>query len=389
MTQTRPEDHGVQLPLDEGVPTVAPGTGVIKLTSVTKEFPTKNGLFKAVDDIDLVTTPGEFLTLLGPSGCGKTTTLRMVAGFETPTHGTITLDGADMVRLTPDKRPMSMVFQSYALFPHLTVRQNVGYGPKLQKLSASEIAQRVDEALASMGLTAMADRAPAQMSGGQQQRVALARAMVMRPKVLLFDEPLSNLDAKLRVQMRTEIRRLQQAMGITALYVTHDQDEAMALSDRIVVMNAGKIDQVGRPEEIYRRPTSVFVADFIGQANFLKAKVASVAEGEATVHVLGTDRTLPAAAGVDTVGEHVVLVRPESVLVTKAEREEGVTGNHGRIENTVFYGSNVEYDIDTEDGRMIAVVADPDESELMPPGTEVLVDFPRDRGWLLEKSPLP
>ncbi len=361
-------------------------SGEVALRSVTKQFPTKAGTFTAVDSIDLVTTPGEFVTLLGPSGCGKTTTLRMVAGFETPTSGTITLDGADMVRLTPDKRPMSMVFQSYALFPHLTVRQNVEYGPKLQRLGSSEIATRVAEALESMGLTRLADRAPAQMSGGQQQRVALARAMVMRPKVLLFDEPLSNLDAKLRVQMRTEIRRLQQEMGITALYVTHDQDEAMALSDRIVVMSDGRIEQMGRPEEIYRRPASVFVADFIGQANFLKATVTSHGDGEATVQVLGTARTLPAADGARDATEHVVLVRPESVQVSPADSREGVVGDHGRILHAVFYGSTVEYDITTEAGRIIAVVSDPDPDQILAEGAEVTVDFPRDRGWLLGQA---
>ncbi len=382
------DDPVVAAPIDDSqVPEVAPGSGVVKLTDIWKQFPTRNGLFTAVRDVDLVTTPGEFLTLLGPSGCGKTTTLRMVAGFETPTRGSITLDGVDMLRLTPDKRPMSMVFQSYALFPHLNVYENVAYGPKLQKASASELKDRVGAALASMGLTEMADRAPNQLSGGQQQRVALARAMVMRPKVLLFDEPLSNLDAKLRVQMRTEIRRIQQAMGITALYVTHDQDEAMALSDRIVVMNKGRIDQIGRPEEIYRRPATKFVADFIGSSNFLSARVADVADGRARVTVLGSQRELPSSAGAATAADRVVLVRPESVTVRKAASQEGVVGDHGTIARAVFYGSNVEYLVTTEAGDIVAVVSDPDESDIHKVGDEVVVDFPQDRGWLLSNDP--
>ncbi len=315
----------------------------------------------------------------------------MVAGFEAPTSGQILLDGADMTRLTPDKRPMAMVFQSYALFPHLSVFDNVAYGLKLKKMSKDAIAEAVESALTSMDLVKLAGRAPNQLSGGQQQRVALARAMVMRPKVLLFDEPLSNLDAKLRVQMRTEIRSLQQRMGITALYVTHDQDEAMALSDRIVVMNKGRIEQVGTPDEIYRRPASVFVADFIGSANFLDPSSVTVAEGVGRVDVLGSQRELPAAPGAETAGSHVVLVRPESVQVRhapdaeeiEAAPTESVSGSHGRILRTVFYGSVVEYEIDTDAGTIIAEVADPDPNGILAEGELVEVDFPRSRGWLL------
>ena len=366
-------------------------SGQITLTSLVKEFTGRDGATRAVDDVDLVTEPGEFLTLLGPSGCGKTTTLRMIAGFETPTSGEILLDGADMTRLTPDKRPMSMVFQSYALFPHLSVFDNVAYGLKLKKMGKAEMTESVESALASMDLVKLANRAPNQLSGGQQQRVALARAMVMRPKVLLFDEPLSNLDAKLRVQMRTEIRSLQQRLGITALYVTHDQDEAMSLSDRIVVMNKGKIEQCGTPDDIYRRPATVFVADFIGQANFLDPASVSVVDDRARVEVLGSQRELPAAPGSANARSHVVLVRPESVRVKRlanagavdAAPGESVVGGRGRILRAVFYGSVVEYEIDTDAGTIIAEVADPDPSEIMVEGELVEVDFPRSRGWLL------
>ncbi|QIK71870.1 ABC transporter ATP-binding protein [Propioniciclava coleopterorum] len=362
-------------------------SGRIVLKDLVKEFQGRDGATRAVDGINLETEPGEFVTLLGPSGCGKTTTLRMVAGFETPTSGDILLDGADMTRLTPDKRPMSMVFQSYALFPHLSVRDNVAYGLKLQKMTKAAIDEAVDSALTSMDLVKLANRAPNQLSGGQQQRVALARAMVMRPKVLLFDEPLSNLDAKLRVQMRTEIRNLQQKLGITALYVTHDQDEAMSLSDRIVVMNKGRIEQIGTPDEIYRRPATVFVADFIGSANFLDPAGVTVLGDRARVDVLGSQRELNAAAGAAAASSHVVLVRPESVHLRRssvdAPEGELVTGSRGRVLRAVFYGSVVEYEIDTDAGTIIAVVSDPDPDGILAEDELVEVDFPRDRGWLL------
>lgn len=359
-------------------------TGVVELSGVTKAFPTAKGEFVAVDNISLATRPGEFLTLLGPSGCGKTTTLRMIAGFETPNVGNITLDGQDMIKLTPDKRPMSMVFQSYALFPHLSVFDNVAYGLKLSRIRKDLLQERVESALASMDLVALARRAPNQLSGGQQQRVALARAMVMRPKVLLFDEPLSNLDAKLRVQMRTEIRRLQQRLGITALYVTHDQDEAMSLSDRIVVMNRGRIEQIGTPDEIYRRPASVFVADFIGSANFLATDVTSFNGDRAKVSVLGQDREVGAAPGTSSRKDHLLLVRPESVSVTPIEDEtDEISGNNGRIISAVFYGSVIEYEVETDAGSIVAVISDPDEKDILRPGALVKVDFSADRGWLL------
>ncbi|MGO1414082.1 MAG: ABC transporter ATP-binding protein, partial [Microbacterium gubbeenense] len=248
----------------------------LTLRGLSKRYSADPSIPAAVESIDLDIEPGEFVTLLGPSGCGKTSTLRMIAGFETLTEGTIDLDGVDISGMPPNRRPMSMVFQSYALFPHLSVRDNVSYGLKLKKMSASRIAEDVDGILAIMNLSGLADRAPHQLSGGQQQRVALARALVMRPKVLLFDEPLSNLDAKLRVQMRHEIRLLQRRLGITSIFVTHDQDEAMTMSDRIVVMSKGCIEQVGAPSEVYRRPASMFVADFIGRANFLDAEVEAI-----------------------------------------------------------------------------------------------------------------
>jgi len=243
----------------------------VRLEHISKIYndPKTGKEFYAVKDTDLVMEPGSFVTLLGPSGCGKTTTLRMIAGFESPDEGEIYIGDEPINKLTPDKRDTAMVFQSYALLPHYNVFDNVAYGLKLRKVPADEIKQRVTRILKLVELEGMESRMTNQLSGGQQQRVALARALVIEPSVLLFDEPLSNLDAKLRVSMRTEIRKIQQEVGITAIYVTHDQSEAMALSDQIIVMSNGRVEQMGTPSEIYFNPKNEFIADFIGEANFL------------------------------------------------------------------------------------------------------------------------
>jgi iron(III) transport system ATP-binding protein len=358
----------------------------LTLRSLAKRYGSDPALPAAVEGVDLDIEPGEFVTLLGPSGCGKTTTLRMIAGFETPTGGAIELDGRDISSVPPNRRPMSMVFQSYALFPHLSVRDNVAYGLKLKKLPSSRIVEEVDSILAIMNLGGLADRAPHQLSGGQQQRVALARALVMRPKVLLFDEPLSNLDAKLRVQMRNEIRRLQQRLGITSIFVTHDQDEAMTMSDRIVVMSKGRIEQVAAPSEVYRRPSSMFVADFIGRANFLDAELETVhGDGTATVTVLGAGMRVPAHPALAAGDSVQLLVRPESVRLSAeaAEQSDALMGDVGRVLNAVFYGSTVEYEIETDSGNLIVSVADPIAAEVLTPQSEVHIQLRADRAWLL------
>ncbi len=376
---------------DTTIPAAAAGISDIDaarltLRGVSKRYSADPTVAAAVESIDLDIEPGEFVTLLGPSGCGKTSTLRMIAGFETLTEGAINLDGVDISATPPNRRPMSMVFQSYALFPHLSVRDNVSYGLKLKKISASRIAEDVDGILAIMNLSGLADRAPHQLSGGQQQRVALARALVMRPKVLLFDEPLSNLDAKLRVQMRHEIRLLQRRLGITSIFVTHDQDEAMTMSDRIVVMSKGRIEQVGAPSEVYRRPASMFVADFIGRANFLDAEVEAIhGDGTATAAVLGDSLRVPAHPDVVVGDTAQLLVRPESVHLSTgaAEKSERATGDVGRVLNTVFYGSTVEYEIETDSGNLIASVSDPVAADVLDLQSVAHVRVESDRAWLL------
>ena len=295
----------------------------IKLDGISKIYidPKTKKDFYAVDKVSLDIEPGSFVTLLGPSGCGKTTTLRMIAGFESPDEGGIWLGGEKIDALTPDKRDTAMVFQSYALLPHYNIFDNVAYGLKLRKLPKDEIKKKVTDILELVGLSGMEARMTNQLSGGQQQRVALARALVVEPGVLLFDEPLSNLDAKLRVSMRTEIRRIQQKAGITAVYVTHDQSEAMSISDKIIIMNAGKIAQMGTPHEIYYHPVSEFVADFIGDANFLKGRLVRHEGDVDVVEICGKEVKVDGTGDRIAVGaETTVVLRPESTVLC----DEGV-----------------------------------------------------------------
>ncbi len=275
--------------------------------------------FYAVKDVTLDIAPGTFVTLLGPSGCGKTTTLRMIAGFESPDAGEIYIGGEPVNALTPNKRDTAMVFQSYALFPHMNIFDNVAYGLKLRKVPKDEIHKKVLEMLKLVGLEGMENRYTNQLSGGQQQRVALARALIAEPGVLLFDEPLSNLDAKLRVYMRTEIRRIQQQFGITAIYVTHDQSEAMSISDNIIIMNKGVVAQMGSPREIYYNPADAFVADFIGEANFLKIRVEQVNENAVRVNYQGASFDVRKPEKQIKPGEErTVMLRPEGVRLSES-----------------------------------------------------------------------
>ncbi len=290
----------------------------VRLEHISKIYkdPKTGKDFYAVKDANLVIEPGSFVTLLGPSGCGKTTTLRMIAGFESPDEGEIYLGNEAINALTPNKRDTAMVFQSYALLPHYNIFDNVAYGLKLRKLDKATIKQKVTDILKLVGLEGMEARMTNQLSGGQQQRVALARALVLEPGVLLFDEPLSNLDAKLRVSMRTEIRRIQQQAGITAIYVTHDQSEAMALSDQIIIMQKGVVAQIGTPQEVYYHPTNEFVADFIGEANFLRGELINKAGDAGTVNVEGTPVSVVGVSGLEMHKDCTLVLRPESAVLS-------------------------------------------------------------------------
>ncbi|MDO4484691.1 MAG: ABC transporter ATP-binding protein [Clostridia bacterium] len=289
----------------------------VKLENISKIYkdPKTGKDFYAVNNVSLDIAPGSFITLLGPSGCGKTTTLRMIAGFESPDAGEIYLGGEAINQLPPNKRDTAMVFQSYALFPHYNVFDNVAYGLKLRKVPKDEIHERVTKILELVELSGMESRMTNQLSGGQQQRVALARALVVEPGVLLFDEPLSNLDAKLRVQMRTEIRRIQQKLGITAIYVTHDQSEAMSISDQIILMKSGVIAQMGTPMDIYYHPNSEFVADFIGECNFIKGTV-SANTADATEVQIGDSKVTVMSDKDAVIGEEAeIVLRPEAITL--------------------------------------------------------------------------
>ena len=313
----------------------------VRLDHISKIYqdPKTGKDFYAVKDTSLTIEPGSFVTLLGPSGCGKTTTLRMVAGFESPDEGEIYLGDEAINALTPNKRDTAMVFQSYALLPHYNVFDNVAYGLKLRKVPKDEIQQRVMRILDLVELTGMEGRMTNQLSGGQQQRVALARALVIEPSVLLFDEPLSNLDAKLRVSMRTEIRRIQQEVGITAIYVTHDQSEAMALSDNIIIMNKGVVAQMGSPQDIYYHPNSEFVADFIGEANFLQGTLERMDGSHAVLNVEGSSTRVPAKQGMTAGSSYTVVLRPESAVL----RDEG--GLPCQVTLSCFMGSYQNYHV--------------------------------------------
>ena len=319
----------------------------IVLQHISKSFVHRvKGHLKAVDDVELEVLPGELLTLLGPSGCGKTTTLRMVAGFEKPSQGRIWFGQEDVTDLMVNQRSLGFVFQNYALFPHLSIFENVAYGLRVKRMAEDQIRQAVGEVLGLVGLDNYEPQFPNQLSGGEQQRVALARAIVIRPRVLLFDEPLSNLDAKLRVRTRGEIRRLQKRLQITSIYVTHDQEEAMAISDRIAVMNRGRIIQIGTAEELYFQPHTEFVAKFIGKINALPARAeAAVSEG-LVLNILGHSYRVAAPdAGLRAGSELKAYVRPERVQLT-AQPQSG--DFQARISDRTFLGEKVDYRLEAE-----------------------------------------
>jgi len=358
----------------------------VRLINISKEFSDperEGGKVRAVRDFNLEIAEGEFVTLLGPSGCGKTTTLRIIAGFETPTKGEVWINGKNVNNDPPNKRDTSMVFQSYAIFPHMSVEQNVGFGLELKGRPKAEISREVRQIMEVMGIADLAHRRPDQLSGGQQQRVALARSIINKPSVLLFDEPLSNLDAKLREQMRVEIRRIQQTFKITSVYVTHDQVEAMTVSDRVVVMDKGCMMQVGTPFEIYSRPSNRFVADFIGKVNLLPVRF----EREDSERYLAQDargmrfEAMSAVPGLEPGQEALFMLRPESIYV---ESEESASSSgplrmilaHGIVDKAVYLGSTVEYEIDVSlDRPMLAVSHDPVNAGFWRPGDAVVLKY--------------
>jgi spermidine/putrescine transport system ATP-binding protein len=337
----------------------------------------------AVTEADFSIASGEFFSLLGPSGCGKTTTLRMIAGFESPTEGAIRLEGVDVSRVPPHKRNVNTVFQHYALFPHMSVWDNVAYGPRSRKLEKADVRERVDELLEVVRLTDFAERRPAQLSGGQQQRVALARALVNYPSALLLDEPLGALDLKLRHAMQFELKRIQREVGITFVYVTHDQEEALTMSDRIAVMNAGNVDQIGSPTDIYDRPATVFVANFIGQANLWAGRqTGRTNRGFVEVEVLGT--TLKARPGDTTIepgGHATLMVRPERVRVSVDAPTGDVATVAATVKDLTFQGPVVRLMLAApDDSTIIAHVGPEQDLPMLRPGDQVHV------GWAPESS---
>lgn len=356
-------------------------TSTLVIENLVKTFGRKNNV-QAVNGLNLEIHEGEFVIFLGPSGCGKTTTLRIIAGFESPTKGRILLDGKIINDVPPNQRPMAMVFQNYALFPHMSVFQNISYGLKVKKQPQDQIRENVEIVLQLMNLVGMEDRMPHQLSGGQQQRVALARALVMQPKVLLFDEPLSNLDAKLRIQMRSEIRRLQQRLGITTVYVTHDQAEAMSLADRIAVMHNGQIEQIGTPSEIYEQPATLFVADFIGKANFIESTVKGRSHDQITFDLFGKSQKVKVSERKFGINDPIyTIIRPESVRI---DHQKGDFS--GEVKQVMYLGSNVEYEIEIHSQIISVIIYDPQEGDKFEEGSQVFIEFPNQSLHILPRA---
>ncbi len=322
----------------------------IEITGLNKSFGQGAAAFQALRDIDLTIASGEFFTLLGPSGCGKTTLLRIIAGFEQPSDGTLRINGRDVTGLGPSKRPVNTVFQSYALFPHMSLADNIGFGLKMQSKPKAEIRATVAEMLRLVRMEAMADRRPSEISGGQQQRVALARALAPRPRVLLLDEPLSALDLKLRKEMQSELKRLQSETGITFVFVTHDQEEALTMSDRIAVMSSGHILQLGAPQEIYNTPVNRFVADFIGDTNFLKLRVKALEEGAAVLELPGgktAQASLPEGMTPATGALVTAVIRPE-----QAETAPPGEGDlQATVDSATFFGTDTHLHLTLSDAQ--------------------------------------
>ena len=347
--------------------------GEVQLVELVKRF----GEFTAVDGINLTVAPGEFFSLLGPSGCGKTTTLRMIAGFERPTEGQVVLDGVNVAATPPHKRNVNTVFQNYALFPHLNVEKNVAFGLKYQQASKQETAERVGRALELVRLEGYHKRRPNQLSGGQQQRVALARALILNPSVLLLDEPLGALDAKLRKALQIELKSIQEEVGITFVYVTHDQEEALTMSDRLAVMSNGRVEQIGPPEEVYEEPSTAYVADFLGVSNLMDATAHGTTSGGCRVR-LGEFELVAGKGEPDAIGDVKLSIRPERVELVTA----GTTGENmipGMVERIVYVGSAMQVIVNLAPGEKIQVLVQNEGDDLpFRQGTAVAAHVPPD-----------
>ncbi len=359
------------------------GGVAISLEGVGKRF----GSVVAVRETNLDIRDGEFFSMLGPSGCGKTTTLRMIAGFELPDEGRVLLRGTDVTKVPPNQRNVNTVFQHYALFPHMNVYDNVSFGLELKKVPRGERRERVTEMLKVVQLEGMEKRKPQQLSGGQQQRVALARALVNRPAALLLDEPLGALDVKLRKQMQLELKRIQTELGTTFVYVTHDQEEALTMSDRIAVMNSGDIEQVGDPKEIYEHPRTPFVADFVGSLNAFDLRVDEIADGLAVMRVNERERLVVPVASGQSVGDMLtVAVRPERVRIepTGGHPPEGGSIVEGAVVDTVYLGGLTQYHVDTSvAGRIASHRMDDAVAAALEHGTRVVLTWPAEHAYVL------
>ena len=338
-------------------PAETPSVPAIGLDGVAKEFHSRGEVVAAVRGIDLAIRPGEFFSMLGPSGCGKTTTMRMIAGFEEPTRGTVRLDGRDVTAAPPNKRDVNMVFQSYALFPHMSVFENVAFGLRRKSVPKDRITRQVGEMLDIVNLTGREQRRPRELSGGQQQRVALARALVNHPKALLLDEPLGALDLKLRQAMQVELKRIQREVGITFVYVTHDQNEALTMSDRIAVMNDGVIEHLGPPREIYEHPATRFVAGFIGTSNLLTGSLARVTGGQGVIEVSPDEQIIvPAGRSALAAGQEIELtVRPEKIELAAGPGPAGGCALRGTVTEVVYLGTSTSFSVHTTTGADVVV----------------------------------